>query len=216
MSNDHGYTAANLLAQLPAVLAEDERMHALADAIVHALAVRLDDLRLEEIYTRVDELPETLLDILAADFSVDWRDADWSLERKRKNLKESWRIHRIRGTPKALLMAVHSAFGSGNIAEWFDYDGKPHHFKVTGISPNAVENYASFLALVEKLKRLSSVLDSVVIQYFADHHLYTGLSIRRSVILRISGETPTIPPAAFLMNERSEILLNELGEPLMA
>ena len=72
--NDHGYTAANFLAQLPKVLANDSRMNALAAAIANALVTHLGDLEEEKIYTRIDELPEDVLDILAHDFKIDWYD----------------------------------------------------------------------------------------------------------------------------------------------
>ena len=37
------------------------------------------------IYTRIDELPEWLLDILARDFAVDWYDRSYTLEEKKNH-----------------------------------------------------------------------------------------------------------------------------------
>lgn len=148
MSDAHGYSADAILAQLPRVLAEDERMHALAVAITEALAVRLGEIRLEEIYTRIDQLPESLLDILAVDFAIDWWDGNWSIDRKRQTVKDSWMIHKLLGTPSALAMAVQAAFGAGRAEEWFDYGGQAHHFRVVGLS---LENGADRLCCVPQI-----------------------------------------------------------------
>jgi len=71
MNKNHNISAENLLASLPRVLQEDKSMQALAAAVAEVLAgrsVEIDDLR---IYSRIDELAEEMLDILAHDFKVD-------------------------------------------------------------------------------------------------------------------------------------------------
>lgn len=45
---------------------------------------RQDEIDSLRIYTRIDELPEWLLDILARDFAVDWYDRSYTLEEKEK------------------------------------------------------------------------------------------------------------------------------------
>ena len=45
---------------------------------------RQDEIDSLRIYTRIDELPEWLLDILARDFAVDWYDRSYTLEEKKK------------------------------------------------------------------------------------------------------------------------------------
>ena len=84
MNDTYTITAKNLLRVLPEVLQKDEEMFALASAIAEQLAARLSEIDMVRIYTRIDELPEHLLDILAYDFKVDWWDANYTLEEKRQ------------------------------------------------------------------------------------------------------------------------------------
>ena len=94
MNKAHGITKENLLASLPAVLANDDNMAALASAVAEVLAARVGEIERVSIYSQIDRLPNELLDILAnaywanaggtvtADFSVlyNWNvcNMDWT------------------------------------------------------------------------------------------------------------------------------------------
>ncbi len=189
--SDHGYSTETMLAQLPHVLAEDRRLYALATAIATTLSARIDELKLLKIYPRIDEMSEAVLDLLAHDFSVEWWDTDWPLERKRQSLKESWRIHRILGTPAAVDLAVQAAFGAGEVQEWIEYGGLPHHFRVAGLSTTMAQTgYAKFLRLLCVVKRESSVLDSVVMSTQAEHHLFDGVGMMKCRHIKIGCNAP--------------------------
>ena len=207
MNDAHGYSSENILAQLPRVLAEDRRMHALATAITEALAARLGEIDLEEIYIRIDELPETLLDILAVDFAVDWWDGNWPIERKRQSLKDSWRIHRILGTPAAVNLAVQAAFGEGRAEEWFAYGGKPNHIRIVDLSTEAALNgLDSFVRLLSIVARESSALDSITLGVNQDFRLYAGFAERLAKSIQITCREPNF---AYLTDENSRILTEE-------
>lgn len=83
MSN-HGLTADNMMQQFPIALQKDPKTVALGQAIAKVMESRQDEIDSLRIYTRIDELPEWLLDILARDFAVDWYDRSYTLEEKRK------------------------------------------------------------------------------------------------------------------------------------
>ena len=217
MNEAHGYNAASILSQLPQVLAEDGRMYALAIAITEALAVRLDEIELEKIYTRIDRLPEDLLDILAADFAVDWWDKNWPLDRKRQSLKDSWRIHRILGTPEAMNLAVQAAFGAGRVEEWFDYSGKPHHFRIAGLTPDkALSGYSSFLRLLGIVKRESAFLDAVMAQETGMMSLRFGVAIHADkTITETTCERSGLSDLSWLVDENGDTLLDEDNNVLL-
>ncbi len=191
MNSDHSYTASNFLRQLPRVLAEDARMYALATAIANALAVRLTELREAEIYPRLDELPERLLDLLAADFAVDWWDSTWSREHKVQSLKESWRVHRLLGTPAAVEMAVQAAFGSGEVEEWTEYGGEPNHFRITGMHM-AVTGAAltRFRRLLDLVKRESSALDRIIVRSEHSGTLHPGIYMLEERTITVDCDEP--------------------------
>ncbi len=100
--NSHGLTRENLVATLPPALQKDPSAVALAEAMADLLARRPEEIEQLRIYPVIDRLDERLLDILAYDFKVDWWDADYSLEEKRRTFKDSWRVHKTLGTKAAV------------------------------------------------------------------------------------------------------------------
>lgn len=130
MNDQHGITVDNLLSSLPAVLSEDTQMRALAESMSQLLTEQLPDIEQAVIYNRIDDLPGELLDILAYDFRVDWWDADYSVEEKRRTLKEAWSVHRHLGTPMAVETAISAVYPDASVSEWFEYGGEPYHFKI--------------------------------------------------------------------------------------
>lgn len=187
--SDYAISEENLLAVLPEVLARDERLSALATVIAKALVTHLNELESVLIYSRIDELPADLLDALAVDFAVDWWNGDWTLEQKRESLKASWRIHRILGTPYAANMAVQAAFGDGAVQEWFDYGGRPHHFRVSVNNDGTFRDLGAWdkvLRLLELCRRLSSWLDGIdIVTDLGESELRCGRLMSSSVKLAI-------------------------------
>lgn len=164
MNNAYGITAENLLRTLPEVLQKDDDMYALATGIAQQLSARLSEIEMVRIYTRIDELPEELLDILAYDFKVDWWSPDYSIEEKRRTLKANWYVHRQLGTKGAVERALSAIYPDSEVIEWFDYEGDPYHFKLiipvdeTELDPT---KHKTVLSLVDYYKNLRSFLDDV-------------------------------------------------------
>ena len=161
---NNGITVQNLLRTLPGALAGDQAMRDIANTVaqsIEALSAKADRARL---YTAIDSMEEVLLDILAVDFKVDWWNADYSLEEKRKTLKNSWYVHRHLGTPSAVERAISAIYEGSTVQEWPDYNGCPFHFRLlipvdqTSLDPSKHE---TVLGLVEFYKNLRSVLDEV-------------------------------------------------------
>ena len=126
MSN-HGLTADNMMQQFPIALQKDPKTVALGQAIAKVMESRQDEIDSLRIYTRIDELPEWLLDILARDFAVDWYDRSYTLEEKRKTIKDSFYVHRHRGTKAAVERAISAIYPNPKVLEWFEYGGDPYH-----------------------------------------------------------------------------------------
>ena len=126
----HGLTKENLVATLPVALQKDPSVVALAEAIAELLARRPEEIDRLRIYPAIDRLDEQLLDILAYDFKVDWWDADYSLEEKRRTLADSWRVHKMLGTKAAVERAISAIYPHTQVLEWFEYGGEPYHFRL--------------------------------------------------------------------------------------
>lgn len=164
MSN-HGLTADNMMQQFPIALQKDPKTVALGQAIAKVMESRQDEIDSLRIYTRIDELPEWLLDILARDFAVDWYDRSYTLEEKRKTIKDSFYVHRHRGTKAAVERAISAIYPNPKVLEWFEYGGDPYHFKLRITVDFAAINEAKHQQVLKKIicyKNLRSHLDSVI------------------------------------------------------
>lgn len=192
MSNTkHNLNAETVLRSFPLVLAEDINLYALGAAIselaarheavidriniyVHLLdrpvylrtrdgrRIRTVDGRL--LGVRRNKVPDGLLDILAYDFKIDWWDADYSVEEKRKVIRDSWRIHRMLGTKGAVEQAISAIYPNTTVEEWFEYGGEPYHFRilldVTSDSVNSTK-HQRVIDRIEYYKNVRSVLDDI-------------------------------------------------------
>lgn len=128
--SSHGLTWENVLATLPSALREDPSAAALAEVTSALLARRPKEIDRLRVYPDIDRLDGPLLDILAYDFKVDWWSADYTLAEKRQTLKDSWRVHKLLGTKAAVETALSAIYPGAKVEEWFEYDGRPYHFRV--------------------------------------------------------------------------------------
>lgn len=115
---------------LPEALKKDPKMVALANATAEALLDISGIMDTVLIYSRFDELPEELVDILAYDMHVDWYDYNYPLEAKRDLVKNSVKVHKKMGTKYAIETALGSLFPESEVEEWFQYEGEPGHFHI--------------------------------------------------------------------------------------
>ena len=115
-----GITGENLLRILPPALTQDPSMVALASAGAEALAARLAEIDRVRTISNIDGLEEAVLDILAHDFKVDWYDPEYSLEEKRRTLKDNWLVHRRLGTKYAVRTALNAVYPETIVQEWFE------------------------------------------------------------------------------------------------
>ena len=167
--NKHGLTKENLVATLPPALRTDPSVVALAEALGEVLAVRPAEIERLRIYPAIDTLDEPLLDILAHDFKVDWWDPEYSLEEKRRTLKDSWRVHRLLGTRAAVETAISAIYPHTQVLEWFEYGGEPYHFRLDINITNDSIDSAKQRRVLERLnfyKSLRSHNDGVT--YFVE------------------------------------------------
>ena len=164
MSNPYQLTPESLLSTFPEVLKNDERMLALGTAMAGQLAALFEQSAMATIYANIDTLPEEVLDMLATDFKVDWWSYDYTLEEKRRTLKNSWFVHKRLGTAGAVERALSAIYEGSEVIEWFEYGGEPYHFKLlipvdqTTLDPT---KHSTVLRLITYYKNLRSVLDDV-------------------------------------------------------
>lgn len=151
---------------LPPTLKQDPKMIALSKIIAGELKKTNAEIRKNIIYARIDELDEQTLDVLGYDLHVDWYDYGYPIEAKRAVIKDSVRVHKRLGTLYAVRTALGSVYPESEVEEWFDYNGRPHTFRVVldVTQSRAPAEYFSIKKAVESYKRLSAQMESLIYQ----------------------------------------------------
>ena len=155
-------TKETLIQTLPAPLEQDQHMHELGETAADAIVSMWANIILPAIYTRIDELPEDLLDILAKDFKVDWYDFNCDLDAKRALIKDSIYVHKHLGTAAAVKRALSDVWPASTVEEWFTYSGSPYHFRVILTGNYTPEIEAQARRAVNLTKNVRSILDSII------------------------------------------------------
>ena len=160
----------------PTALQHDPKMIALAKSLTAELLTVSGHMEDVLIYSRIDQLPEELVDILAYDMHVDWYSYEDPLAVKRQTLKDSVKVHKHMGTKYAVETAIQAFFPGGTVQEWFDYEGEPHHFRITiplpgGITPEVLDDLKR---RIWHVKRLSSWLDTIITEPQMEKTVYVG------------------------------------------
>ena len=123
--------STSLLDILPPNLLTDKQIYAAARALDDELQKITAATKEALLLPRLDELPEEVIDLLAWQWHVDFYEpVGMNIDTKRRLIKNSIAWHRIKGTPAAVEQVVSAAFDTSHVQEWFEYGGKPYHFKV--------------------------------------------------------------------------------------
>lgn len=215
----YGITAENLLFTLPTALKSDPEMNALATVIANELTRHADDTTRVSLYACIDDLPESLLDILADDFKIDWWDGDYSVEEKRNILRNNWRVHRVLGTKASVETAMSALVPGVKVYEWFEYGGEPFHFRLIVDSADEFIDTAKYQRALKKLqyyKNARSVLEGDRIlartQKTGEFSVFAGAALQRACTCTIQCSVPTLRQHIYLTNEDGLILTNEKGD----
>lgn len=163
---------------LPRFMRDDTAVQGLAagiDEIIPELTAAIKKLT---TWDHIDELSEAELDELAWELNIPWYETGASIAIKREIVKASDQVYKRLGTKWAVENVISTYFGSGHVSEWWEYDGEPGHFQVHSSNPSLNnERFNEFLSLLEKVKRASAKLDSVVISISGELQLYTGVGL---------------------------------------
>lgn len=169
------FSAQSLLSAFPEAMAKDDTQLALAQATAEEFETLFNDNSLITLYTRIDELDEDLIDILAYDFKVDWYDYTYPIDIKRQTFKDSIKVHRRLGTKFAVETALSAVYLGSKIQEWFEYGGEPYMFRIIiGVTAYGLteEQQAEVLNRVRFYKNLRSHLEKISYEIKEDTKYY--------------------------------------------
>lgn len=173
----YGLTKEAFLGSVPAAIRWDQSAVALEHAMAEALALRPAEIDLLRIYAEIDRLEEPLLSILAYDFKIDWWDPEYTVEQKRKVLRDNWMVHKRLGTRWAVKTSLGAIFPGADVLEWFQYGGTPYCFRIEIPLPEegtTEERQRRAISRVWYYKNLRSHLESINIQAESTGFLRVG------------------------------------------
>jgi len=179
---------------LPSSLARSEVVRDVAQACgasLHDVVGRMSELL---IYSCIDELEESVIDDLAWQFHVDFYDTGLTLAQKRALVKSAIKDHKYKGTPWAVKSVVKAIRGDVVLQDWYQYGGKPYHFRVNGLGGAMVsaDELTRLVAAIYSVKNVRSWLDGVSFDWTvqASKRLAIPLMLTKSIVIPIPKVTP--------------------------
>ena len=147
---------------IPAFMKEDEAVQGLSEGVNRVTEELAAKIKLFTTWNQIDNMTGAELDMLAEELHISWYDKTASMDVKRELIKSSDLIHAKMGTNWAVQNVIETYFGSGEIQDWYEYGGEPHHFKVSTSNQSVTSEAAEkFLNVLNKVKRKSAFLDGI-------------------------------------------------------
>ena len=149
--------------------------------------IRQLPVKLNTLWT-ADECPEVLLPWLAWTLSVDRWDKAWTEETRRDVIRESWMVHRHKGTISAMRRAI-APFGALlSITEWWENGDPPGSFRLNIDVTHAAlteATYQEMERMIALAKPVSRHLKALRLTYIAKGEVFTGAVSHSGDIIQV-------------------------------
>lgn len=185
-------TQIRLIDLVPPSIRDDPEVQAAAAALEDELQAVTAAIPTTLLISRIDELPEDVIDLLAWQWHVDFYEPGITLNQKRALVKISIHQHRKKGTPWAVEQVVKAILEDAIVQEWWEYGGQPYHFRVIRIGGEMIEPsmYSRLEKAIRTVKNIRSWLEGVSLYREISSMIYAGGTVA-------SSRTIEIMPAAY-------------------
>ena len=146
---------------LPLNLAEQPEVQAISYAIKLSQKRILEKVLQSMIYAAIDDLPEKIVDVLAAELRAQYYDQALPIENKRQIVKNALYIYSKAGTPEAVEKRIRYIFGTGEVHEWFETGGAPGTFSLSIPETRTEEAFEKFRKMIDGVKNARSHLEHI-------------------------------------------------------
>lgn len=116
------------------------------------------------IWSDLKNIDVSLLDYMANELRTQYYDGDLDESIKRQLVSNTLLWYKKAGTVRAVEELITTVMGSGEVKDWHQYDGQPHHYKVR--TPNITiteDDIRWFNDMIQRIKRKTAVLDAIEI-----------------------------------------------------
>lgn len=181
---------AELTSVLPDYIKSDVDIQAISYAYKMGIQKLLSYSMLSELYGNIDNLPNTVLDLLALELRSQYYDESMDIGIKRNIIRNSLAWYAKGGTVSAVQEMVQTVFGEGQVIEWFDFGGEPGTFYVETDSELSPDGLNKFQRVIEQVKNSRSHLINVKIKRKIELPCPTVVAgyAARIMIARVGGE----------------------------
>ncbi len=170
---------------LPENIAKKPEVQALSYALQQGCRLLYKCSQKLYIYSDLDNQPEEILDLMAAELRTQFYGSNLDIEKKKQLVRNTLTWYMTAGTPAAIEGLLSTVFGWGRIEEWFEYGGRPYYFKpVIGIEASQ-EEINIFLKYLKLIKNARSWLDAMVYSGVIDHKDLENITLK-NILTRIT------------------------------
>jgi phage tail P2-like protein len=183
--------ASDFTSILPTNLASQTEVQAIAYALgrqITSVCAYADSAR---VYAALSQVPENVIDVLAAELRTPAYDENYSITVKRTLVEGTLTFYMKMGTPYAVNRIIEAIFETGYIKEWFDYGGEPYHFKAYTTNPAITQDdVVEFTRVLSTVKRLSAWLDEIILDLATETmDFYIGFWVQTGEFVRLKRAT---------------------------
>lgn len=174
---------------LPDYLKNEIKAQAFCYAVDRQIKKLLDICNKLTIWSDIKNVNTDLLDYLSNELRTQYYDPDLNETIKRQLVSNTMIWYQKAGTVKAVEELINAVMGSGEVKEWYQYEGSPHHYKVR--TPNITiteDNINGFNEMIQKIKRKTAILDAIEITLDSSIDNLCGFSISTGDFITIKQE----------------------------
>ena len=127
------------------------------------------------IWGDIDHLAPEHYDVFAACMEAPYYRSDFPDDKKLKLIKQNYIVRRSAGTQTAIDALLESVFDDARYIPWYEYGGKPYHFKVLLFDVLKEDNIELMSNAMKKAKAARSIMDAVDIGRTATCPIFSGI-----------------------------------------
>lgn len=153
---------------------QDENTRSLSAAFAKQMKKYLSYANRLNVWGDINKLAPEHYDTFAACISAPYYRSDFSDEKKLKLIKQNYIIRRFAGTQTAIEALLDSAFDDARYIPWYEYGGKPYHFKILLFDMLKEDNIVLMSNAMKRAKAARSILDTVDIGRTVTGAIFSG------------------------------------------
>ncbi len=168
-----------LFLSLPPNLQNDEN-YAMCRALDRQFGRLMDFFREMLVWGDLERVDSKYYDDIAAMIRALYYSSELDDTTKYQILSGALQTYRDAGSSRAIIDLIGKMFPDSSFAPWYEYGGKPYHFKINAPTEPTEENIKKFIEVLQKVKAQRSVMDAIESKTYSIHldiHSGEGIAI---------------------------------------